>query len=76
VSQLFLNENSTAMSSLETARKTADETLRDDITWYFALALDRSGRIEDARREIATLCERPGEYQNRACAAAEELRAP
>jgi hypothetical protein len=73
VSRLFLEQNS-ALESLEAARRLADETLRDDVSWYLALALDRAGRLEEARREIEALCSRSGDYQKQACAAQEELR--
>lgn len=74
VSRLFLQQDGPALESLETARRLADETLRDDLSWYLALALDRAGRVEDSRREIRALCSGAGEYQKRACAAQEEIR--
>jgi hypothetical protein len=74
VSRLFINRNDEALASLETARRLADETLRDDVSWYLALALDRAGRAADARREVDGLCSHLGNYQKTACAALEELR--
>ena len=68
------NEFDSAIDSLNTARSLADESWRDDVSWYLALALDRAGRSDDARREVETLCGRAGEYQQKACAAVEELR--
>ncbi len=74
VSRLFLNQNSEALESLETAGRLAADDLRDDVTWYLALALDRAGRLDDARREVGTLCSRSGEFQKQACTALEELK--
>jgi len=74
VSRLFLHKDSSALESLETARRLADDRLRDDLSWYLALALDRAGRVEDSRREIGALCSGAGEYQKRACAAQEEIK--
>jgi len=52
----------------------ADESLRDDVAWYTAIALQRLARTEDARREVDVLCGRSGEFRQKACAAAGELR--
>jgi len=74
VSRLFLDQNSDALQSLERARRVAGETLRDDVAWYLSLALDRSGRTDDAGHELNALCARAGDYQQKACAALKELR--
>jgi hypothetical protein len=74
VSRLFIDRNAEALVSLETARRFADETLRDDVSWYLALALDRVRRAADARREVDSLCSHAGSYQKAACAALGELR--
>ena len=69
VSQLFLNQNEAAVESLQAARSHADDAMRDDVSWYLAVALDRAGRTPDARRDAETLCQQAGEYKDRACAA-------
>ena len=74
VSRLFLVENEAALGALNAARPLADGALRDDVSWYLAIALDRTGRSEDARREAEALCGHAGEYQQRACASVGELR--
>lgn len=74
VSRLFLNQNEAAIESLQSARLHASETLRDDISWYLALAFEHMGRTSDARREAEALCLRAGEYKDRSCAAADQLR--
>jgi tetratricopeptide (TPR) repeat protein len=71
VSQLFLNQNEAAVSSLEAARRQGSGTLEDDISWYLGLAFHRAGRMPEARREFEALCRSAGEYKARACAAAE-----
>jgi hypothetical protein len=73
VCQLFLNRNEAAIESLLAARSRPGNTLTDDISWYLAIAFDRAGRAADARRETASLCDKAGEYHERACAAAEKL---
>ncbi|HTR37871.1 MAG TPA: hypothetical protein VMH80_18310 [Bryobacteraceae bacterium] len=69
VSQLFLNQNEAAVESLQAARSHADDAMRDDVSWYLAVAFDRVGRTSDARREAEMLCRQAGEYKDRACAA-------
>jgi len=73
VSQLFLNQNEAAVESLQAARSHADDAMRDDVSWYLAVAYNRVGRTSDARREAEALCMGGGEYKDRACAAASEL---
>jgi tetratricopeptide (TPR) repeat protein len=74
VSLLFLNQNDKALESLSKARSISSDALHDDVSWYLALALNRAGRRDDARQEVEGLCSRSGEYQQMACAAAQELR--
>jgi hypothetical protein len=74
VSQLFLKQNEAAVQSLESARRQAGDTLRDDISWYLALAYHRAGNRANARREAEALCTHPSEYKDRACAAASALK--
>ncbi len=74
VSQLFLNQNDAAVESLLTAQRHPDDTLRDDISWYLAVAYERAGRIADARREAESLCGKSGDYQHRACSARDQLK--
>jgi hypothetical protein len=75
VSRLFLNRNDAALESLRRARAHADATLRDDSSWYLAIASERAGNVPNALKEVAALCERPGEYKENACAAVERLKA-
>lgn len=74
VSQLFLNQTQAAVASLQAARRHASDTLADDIAWYLGLALYRTARTPDARREFEALCAGAGEYKARACAAAQTIQ--
>ena len=69
VSQLFLNQNEAAIESLRLAHRRGDATLRDDASWYLAVALDRAGKTQDARVEVEALCGRAGVYKDQACTA-------
>ena len=76
VSQLFLNDNTQAVDSLQAARRLADELLRDSISWYLIVALNREGRDQQALAAASSLCAQAGEYKQKACAAADELKRP
>src|SRR5262249_41736514 len=73
VSELFLDQNEAAVQSLEIARRAASAALRDDTSWYLAVAYSRSGKTADARREVESLCGGAGEYKASAAAASGEL---
>ena len=75
VTRLFLNRDAAALESLRKARAYADATLRDDSSWYLAIASERAGKVPDALHELEILCGRAGEYQEKACAAAAQLKA-
>jgi hypothetical protein len=70
VSRLFLNDVPGALADLRRARTLADDTLAPDITWYLAVADERSGDRAAARTELDTLCRGASAYAARACAAA------
>jgi predicted Zn-dependent protease len=76
VSQLFLNDNTHAVDSLQAAGRLAGETLRDSISWYLIVALNREGRDQQALVAASTLCAQAGEYKQKACAAADEMKHP
>lgn len=75
VSQLFLGENSEAAANLARAQKLDRGTLANDIRWYLAIASVRSGKAENAARNLEQLCSQPGEYSARACVGLRELAA-
>jgi hypothetical protein len=74
VSQLFLKQNDSAFESLQTARRRPDEALRDDISWYLAVAYERAGKNAEALREAERLCGKAGDYQPRACSGLDQLK--
>ena len=74
VTRLFLDDAAGAVSSLEAARRVADETFRADVGWYLAVAQERAGNRTAARTELEALCGRQSSYAPRACAAAAKFR--
>jgi len=75
VSLLLMSQNDAAVTSLLEARRRGGGVVRDDISWYLAVALARSGKIADARAEAEHLCARAGDYKTQACAALGQLKA-
>jgi tetratricopeptide (TPR) repeat protein len=73
VSRLFLERNGDAAASLESARALAGPALRDQASWYLALAYHRTGRDSDARPLLEPLCRAAGANSERACSALKEL---
>ncbi len=74
VTQLWLNDPTGAMSSLEAARRLNDETFAPDIAWYLAVANERAGNVAAARSELTTLCAGSSDYRARACDAVARLK--
>lgn len=76
VSHLFLGATPAAVDSLTRARRGAPAWLLPDASWYLAVALERAGRVDEAKAELRTLCADGGELRAGACRAAERLGAP
>lgn len=74
ISHLMLNDAPSATRALETARDLNDDTFRDDVAWYLAVAYERAGEVERSRSLLDTLCSGSGRYATRACAAAGTFR--
>ena len=74
VTRLFLDDAAGAVSSLETARRVADETFAPDVRWYLAVAYERAGDRTAARAELDALCGGQSIYAARACAAAAKFK--
>ena len=70
VSKLFLNDLAGAIASLTAAEAVGDRTFAADVSWYRAVAEQRSGNVPDARIRLDALC-RAGAA--RACSALEQL---
>lgn len=74
VTRLFLDDATGAVSSLDAARRVADDTFRADVSWYLAVAQERAGNRTAARAELDALCGGQSNYAARACAAAPRLK--
>jgi hypothetical protein len=66
VARLFAGEPSAAIAPLREAR--SSDVVSHDARWYEAVALERSGRREDADAALRELCKIPSPYQATACA--------
>jgi len=67
VSRLFLGKNREAAAALESAARLADNSFAADVSWYLAIAWERTGRTTEAREKFETLCKSAGPYAARAC---------
>jgi hypothetical protein len=67
VSRLFLAQHDAAAADLRRARELAQPPLRQDASWYLAVALERAGATDAAAAELRPLCREGGERQARAC---------
>lgn len=74
VSRLFLNNNQDAARELEAAHRLAKPPLVDESGWYLALAYQRLGRANDARRLLEGLCHSAGRDAAKACLAEQVLQ--
>jgi hypothetical protein len=72
VSLLMLDRPAEALSPLQTASAAPQARIAADGRWYHAVALARSGRLEEARRQASELCAAGGANAERACAAARD----
>ncbi len=76
VSRLFLGDHAAAIQAFEKADKLAPDSFAADVSWYLALAYQRSGRIADARARLVSLAAGNSSYATRARAAIETLKNP
>lgn len=74
ICRLAGNANEVAAGGLEEARKYAQPPLADYVTWYLAMAYERTGRIKEARQLLEVQCGSGGELGARACRGAQSLR--
>lgn len=71
VSRLFLEDYSGAIAAFETADAIGDRTFAADVSWYRAVAEQRSGNTAQARVRLEAICGARGPDAARACAALE-----
>jgi TolA-binding protein len=76
ICQLFLGQNTEAVTSLRRSRQLATEPLASEAAWYLSVALVREGNRSQAAEILKQLCQSPGSYQTRACAGLDELSRP
>jgi hypothetical protein len=69
LSRLFLNDASTAVRALESARALNDPLFADDVGWYLAVAYERAGSSPQSRALLERLCSGTSTYAAGACAA-------
>jgi hypothetical protein len=80
VSRLFLNDYPGAIAAFDAAEAIGDRTFAADVTWYRAVAEQRSGNVTQARARLETICgDRSARLQPdqrdaaRACTALEQM---
>jgi hypothetical protein len=73
VSRLFLNDLPGAISSFDAAEALNDRTFAADVSWYRAVAEQRSGNAAGAQARLDALCRAGGNGAARACAALDQI---
>jgi hypothetical protein len=73
VSRLFLNDLPGAIAALTAADAVGDRTFAADVSWYRAVAEQRSGQSIEARARLDAICRAGGEQAARACAALDQM---
>ena len=73
VSRLFLNDLPGAIASLTAAEAVADRTFAADVSWYRAVAEQRSGNVTNARARLDPICRAGGADAARACTALDQI---
>jgi tetratricopeptide (TPR) repeat protein len=74
ISRLLIDDVAGAIDSLTAARRTANSRFSPDVDWYLAVAYERAGRIDDARRQLTAACNAGGAHAADACAALPKIR--
>jgi hypothetical protein len=74
VSRLFLDDAAGALHSLSAAARLADPSFAADVTWYLAIAAERTGKKEEARTHLSALCKGGSERAPAACATLPQLK--
>jgi hypothetical protein len=73
VSRLFLEDYSGAIAAFEAADAVGDATFASDVSWYRAVAEQRTGNVAQARARLDAICTARGADAARACTALEQL---
>jgi hypothetical protein len=73
VSRLFLNDFSGAIAAFDAADAARDRAFAADISWYRAVAEQRSGNVAAARTQLESICSARGADAARACTALDQI---
>ena len=73
ISRLFLGDVPGAIAALDAAERIGDATFAADISWYRAVAEQRSGNMAGARARLESICTAGGANATRACTAVEQI---
>jgi hypothetical protein len=73
VSRLFLEDYTGAIAAFDAADAVGDGTFASDVSWYRAVAEQRSGNVARARTHLDAICNARGADAARACTALEQL---
>lgn len=75
VIRVLRNDFAGALAPLSAASGLKDDTFADDVSWYLAVAEQRSGRVGEARTRLSLLCGAGGSRDADACGAVAQLDA-
>lgn len=64
-----------AIAPLSAASRLKNDTFADDVSWFLAVAEQRSGRVAESRSRLSALCDAGGSRAADACAAVTQLDA-
>lgn len=73
VSRLFLNDLPGAIAALTAAEAVGDRSFAADVSWYRAIAEQRSGNVTAAHERLDALCRAGGDLARRACYGRDQL---
>jgi TolA-binding protein len=74
VSRLLVNDITGAIESLTAAERTADSSFAPDVAWYLAVAYERAGNVDEARKRLTSLCQTGATHKADACAAIQQIK--
>jgi len=73
VSRLFLDDYPGALAAFDAADAVGDQMFAADVSWYRAVAEQRSGSVAQARARLEGICSARGPDAGRACTALDQL---
>ena len=75
VTLVLRNDFAGAMAPLSAASRLKNDTFADDVSWFLAVAEQRSGKVQESRSRLTALCDAGGRRAADACAAVTQLDA-